>query len=177
MTVNKPIYPTQKEYSAHPRARELREITLQIIRSARMILTEKEGLNPEARQRIYGALEHAQGRLIALGITPKLHVGTFTDADRRTPVKVAEYVAGQIMGVCGRVLHSESEAMHQAEEHDSIGQAGLLALDQVPRQTKDWMNDMTIVNACIRFLDADHEWSQWIANHRDDDARGQENDG
>jgi len=164
--MRKPDHPTREEYQSQPTARELRDICLQIAQNTRMIMTEDEGLDSSERSKVYARLEHLQGRLIALGITSDLHVGTFTDQNRRDPVKGAEYVAGQIFDLCGKVVRSQTEAMLAAQEHDAQVEPGLLSVDRIPSQTKDWMSDMTIVNACIRFLDADREFEEWIRNHR-----------
>ena len=162
-----PDHPTKGEYLSKPAANKLRSICLQIAQNARKIMTETEGLDPTKRTQIYGQLESLQGNLIELGITSDLHVGTFTDQDRKDPVKVAEYVAGQIFDLCGEVIRSQTEAILVAKEHDAQVEPGVLSMNRVPRQTKDWMSGMSLINACIRFLDADAEWDSWIRSHRE----------
>lgn len=112
-------YPSREQFLADPRAKEIRQLTLDVVRVANDILVGPAGLSPDARLRAYAQLEHLQGQLLAAGVTPDMHArdGGFSAEERSNPVVVAEWAAGQILPLCGQQLQTTTEAMLAAQEH------------------------------------------------------------
>jgi len=144
---------TRKQFNSNPRSKEIRDISLGIIKNVDALLHKPDVDQLQAS----ASIEALSGQLIGLGITPNMQCGKPEDA-YHDPVVMAEYVAGQILESMGRAIPSESSVVPIIEEL-SVAQYGNIHVLETPAEKPkplvDFMVMRSVVNVVYRFLDAD----------------------
>lgn len=163
-----PSQPSRKDFLKNDRSKAIRETCIGILKGVDALLHDPQvAQDDDAQQRVYGELESLNGKLIELGIKPHMHVGA-PQEKFQDPVTMAEYVAGQIYSLTGESVVSETGAMPAIKEYSEQKVEGdeetptmhvVKNEGKVPKKMKDFMVARSMVNAGIRFLDADEEMS------------------
>ena len=109
--------PTVEFYKGDPRANEIRTVCLGVLEKMRKLLGDPEVMeNREVQQNLYAVLELDEGRLIELGVKPRMHVGKPLSFFQSSPLHAAQFVAGQLMQKTGEDLTSEKDIVPLVEE-------------------------------------------------------------
>lgn len=145
-----PNYPTEEQFLSHPRAKELRQICLDIAASTDRLLHQRDVVAEDE----YVRLEQLNGHLIEMGITPHFKVGLDPSA-YEDALTMVEYVAGQWVDVLGKNIPSEKSIMPIVQEFSeaSSGNAHALSGKNIPPKLKVFMVMRSFVNMTYLFLD------------------------
>lgn len=144
------VNPTKEDFLQNPRAKELRQICLAIADATNQVMHEAD------KQSQYAILGQMQDRLIALGITTKMHVG-LDQAAYQNPVTAAEYVVGQWVNQLGRTFPSEESVLPILEEcsQQHVGNAYVISGENFHPEVLDLAVMRLFVDKTYRFLDAE----------------------
>ena len=121
----------RKDYLSVPRSREIRDISLNMLAAFEALLYGEPSMNAQA----HAQLEHCNGQLVALGVTPRMKTGLSSDL-YDDPVTAAEYLAGQLLDGLGHISLSEREVARLIEEwsDENLGNGHLLSLENMPSE-------------------------------------------
>lgn len=99
--------PDKEMFLSQPRSKEIRKVCLEILRVLHRLMND-ESIQGN-RENFLKAIELQKKRLIELGITKDVHVGSPPGTFIDDPIKAAEYLAGQIIATLdqGKFLHSD----------------------------------------------------------------------
>ncbi len=140
---------TKQQFNSNPRAKLLRDISLDITRNLDALLHQDVD-----KEQAYASIESLSGQLIAAGVVSNMHVGRPQEAFN-DPVILAEYVGGQLLeSTCNHVT-SEREVMPIVQEFSEIqaGNMHVLPTKNLPRPVINFVVMRSVVNVAYRFLD------------------------
>lgn len=149
------------------RALELRRTSLDLVGALEQLTEDPTIKDDPAREaEVTAQYWHSVLRLQDMGITENVHVGDAPESFNN-PKKVAEYVAGQLIGIEGERIPNVRQALFQAQEH-SEGEITLpgatperdISMFVMPTKNlspnmKNWIVLRSMVNVTHRFLASD----------------------
>lgn len=134
--------PDESFYSSNERSQRIREVSLAITNKLHRLLYDPSTANdPEKQRQVYAELEKHNGDLIELGVKPGMHVGKAVEAFKSNPETAAEFLAGQLIGLTGRRIPTETSAIRTAEEF-GVREGNLPVMakaGEIPTRTTDFM--------------------------------------
>ena len=150
---------TKASFEKNPRSKAIRDISVGITRSLAQLLWDKT-LAEDDREVLKSSSQQLGESLVALGITQSIHVGRKPKTFWRTPVVVAEFVAGQLLPYSGYEPPSEKKLEHLIAEFNHL-EGGIedyaIQTEQAPNRLVDFWVDGWIVGNAIRELDCYEE--------------------
>ncbi len=147
---NEPWVPDESFYTQNPRSKKNREVSLAIIKALEDLLNDPSLINdPERQKQLYSELERYNGELIDLGIKVDMHLGETLSAFQANPETAAKFLAGQLIGLTGRRISSETSMvrtmeefkMEKSDKRPIIGEP-----KDLPSAAIDYMTTRTTVN-------------------------------
>lgn len=141
--------PTERQFLQVPRAKEIREICIEICACMEAIMN---GSNSQD-------IDQLHTKLINLGITPNCQTG-LDQSTYGDPLIMAEYVAGQMLTWQGDRIPSQEMVnrvgISVVQEHSTTGMVSMLGED-LPKTMKDFLLADRCVFEMCKFLDVDRK--------------------
>ena len=93
-------YPEKVFFTQNPRSNEIRNAVVDVVKSVEILQgSNLETLSVETQVSQFLVLETAHKKLTELGISGNMHVGEPDDFFKNDPERIAEWLAGQAIGV------------------------------------------------------------------------------
>jgi hypothetical protein len=139
-------------YNSDPRAKQIRDVCVQLTTNLARLLWDKTAKTDEARQTLEADMLACGEQLTLLGITPSMNMRRKQQTYHRNPVIFAEYVAGQLLPYSGHKTRSE-EAVIPLEQEFEVEDGIVDTSNGLPSALEDFYVDGWIVKNAMDFLD------------------------
>lgn len=152
--------PRSDFYDADPKAKQIRDICVELTANFARLLWDKT-VTDEERQALKEQMQLCGEQLTGLGITPNMNTGRKQQTYRRNPVIFAEYVAGQLLPYSGYSPRSEDSVEPLVQEF-SVDDGVVDSSEGLPQALEDFYVDGWIVKNAMDFLDCEAEVRQQV---------------
>lgn len=144
------IQMTRERFFINPRSRELREVSLELIRACETLMY-KQYMDSD---QLYASIEHLNGVLVSLGITADMNAGLPREAYQDV-VTVAERAAGQLLTIAGAALITEQHVtpIFQEWSEARVDTAYWVSLEHLPQPVQSFLAQRHLLKMVKSFLD------------------------